>query len=559
MNFFEKLTQNVSIKAQLFVIFVLVLAAILIPGNIAGTSLNELTTDYSVLSNTHIPIVTALEEAQVAGSRIISSTNELVLDYSLSLQELGEEEGEEGEEEEGGEALQITEAITDYTEAVTLYRTLAEDLANEDFELVEDVETAGQNLINTANEVAEMVEEGASLEEIAEVREEIEELEEEFFLAIDAGLEEENEEFKALENEVSTLFTTTTNQLFTVMAVLGVVIALAVFFIGRAIVKSVVSLRDTADAMQRGDLSARTPLTSSNEIGRLGQAFNYMAASVQEREQELQATNESLEQRVAERTADLKKARDEAVAARRMADENSRLKSEFLSTMSHELRTPLNAIEGFTSIMLSGMGIELSPRAEDMVKRVSANSKRLLQLINDFLDLSRIEAGRLELAPSPVSPTKLAESWRSQVSVLAEEKGVAFNINIDPELPHTLMVDEDALSKIGINLLGNAFKFTRDGSVTLTITRDTNTWEIAVADTGIGIPVHAREYIFEEFRQVDGSSKREFGGTGLGLSLVQKLSRAMGGRVSLESEVGEGSTFTVTLPLVMVKEEGVTA
>ena len=132
--------------------------------------------------------------------------------------------------------------------------------------------------------------------------------------------------------------------------------------------------------------------------------------------------------------------------------------------MSHELRTPLNAIEGFTSIMLSGMGVELSPKAEDMVQRVSANSKRLLDLINDFLDLSRIESGRLELIRGPISPQQLARKWQNEVSVLAEEKNLDFVVTVDPALPETIIEDDDALSKITINLLSNAFKFTHEGT-----------------------------------------------------------------------------------------------
>jgi signal transduction histidine kinase len=212
--------------------------------------------------------------------------------------------------------------------------------------------------------------------------------------------------------------------------------------------------------------------------------------------------------------------------------------------------------------MLGGMGIELSSRAEEMVRRVSSNSKRLLSLINDFLDLSRIESGRLELVQEPLSPTTLAQKWQKEVGILAEGKGIAFGVDVDPSLPEIVYGDEDALSKIAVNLLGNAFKFTRQGSVSLYLGRDDDKWTIIVSDTGIGIPPHAREYIFDEFRQVDSSSKREFGGTGLGLALVQKLSRALGGSVSLQSEVGAGSTFTVTLPLITELEgqtEGVLA
>jgi two-component system sensor kinase len=319
----------------------------------------------------------------------------------------------------------------------------------------------------------------------------------------------------------------------------------------RRLASPITRLTHTANQFANGDLKVRAHIRGGNEIGVLATAFNGMAQSIGERQTQLTEFNQTLERRVIERTREMQQARDAALTAQRIAQENSRLKSEFLSTMSHELRTPLNAIEGFTSIMLNGMGITLEPRAEDMVKRISANSKRLLQLINDFLDLSRIESGRLEIIHVPIVPSEIAEKWRSQVSVLGEEKGIPLDIEIDPALPPVLLSDEDALSKIAINLLSNAFKFTHAGRVTLRLARAGADWAVIVRDTGIGIPAHAREYIFEEFRQVDGSSKRLYGGTGLGLALVQKLSRALGGSVALETEVGKGSTFSVILPLIV--------
>ena len=329
----------------------------------------------------------------------------------------------------------------------------------------------------------------------------------------------------------------------TVLAfIVSAIVVLISLVVTTLLTRPIREITNSASAIAQGHFDERVSLRSSDEMGVMAAAFNDMAQAVQDR------------------TRQMEEARDEALTAQRIAKENSRLKSEFLSTMSHELRTPLNAIEGFTSIMLSGMGIELSPRAEDMVRRVSSNSKRLLNLINDFLDLSRIEAGRLELVSSPVSLTVLAQKWRNEVSVLADGKGLDFDVIVDPTLPPAIFGDEDALSKIAVNLLGNAFKFTQQGQVTLELSRAETNWTLAVSDTGIGIPMHAREYIFEEFRQVDGSSKRLYGGTGLGLSLVQKLARAMGGNVSLQSEVGKGSTFTVMLPLVVAAvEEGAVA
>ena len=255
-------------------------------------------------------------------------------------------------------------------------------------------------------------------------------------------------------------------------------------------------------------------------------------------------------QAVQGREIDLKQARDEALVAQRIAQETTRVKSEFLSTMSHELRTPMNAIEGYTSVMLKHMaGVEFNDKTERYLKKVQTNSQRLLALINDFLDLSRIEAGRLELANLPMCPEETAKQWKESLSVLAESKNLAFELQIDPTLPEIIYCDEESLTKIAINLVGNAIKFTEAGSVTVSLQTCANQMELKVSDTGIGIPAHARDFIFDEFRQVDQSSKRKYGGTGLGLAIVQKLTRAMGGTVTLQSKVGVGSVFTVLLPL----------
>jgi signal transduction histidine kinase len=318
------------------------------------------------------------------------------------------------------------------------------------------------------------------------------------------------------------------------------VIIVTINLLQRFVFKRLEKLQAAANQVTAGDLNVQVPIRRMDEIGVLTNAFNIMTTTLNKN------------------TEDLRHARDEAINAKEIAQENNRLKSEFLSTMSHELRTPLNAIEGFTGIMLGGMGVDLDLKARGMVERISTNSKRLIDLVNDFLDLSRIESGRMELVDVAFSPSDLVEKWRKQLSVLADQKNLLFLVNVDPALPSRLLGDDDALSKIGQNLLSNAFKFTEKGRVTLDVKRKDETWQIIVSDTGIGIPSHAHEYIFDEFRQVDGSSTRKYGGTGLGLAIVQKLVRLMGGTIQLESQVGEGSTFTVTLPLKPVESQSVT-
>jgi signal transduction histidine kinase len=316
-------------------------------------------------------------------------------------------------------------------------------------------------------------------------------------------------------------------------------------------VKPIVKMARVAEAIQGGDLSAQADEKGSDEISALGRAFNKMTSQLRQTLTGLQDNITNLEKARLEREALIK----DLQIAKRIADENSRLKSEFLSTMSHELRTPMNAIEGFTSIMLKRMGGAVyNEKTERYLTKVQANSARLLHLINDFLDLSRIESGRLEMADMPISPVEMVGKWKNDLSVLAEGKNITFETLVDPTLPNTIYGDEENLSKIATNLLGNAFKFTTEGSVTLKLERQDGQMAIQVTDTGIGIPPHAREFIFDEFRQVDQSSKRQYGGTGLGLAIVQKLTRAMGGTISVESEVGKGSTFTVLIPIRTERE-----
>jgi signal transduction histidine kinase len=245
----------------------------------------------------------------------------------------------------------------------------------------------------------------------------------------------------------------------------------------------------------------------------------------------------------------LKRSNSELVQAKALAQESARLKSEFLNTMSHELRTPLNAITGFTGIMLGGMGGEIDEDAEYMLERIDSNGKRLLTLINDVLDIAKIEAGRLEVVWEPISIPNLISQWNSTIEPLSRNKGLSFQSRVEADMPPTLYGDAERLTQIATNLLSNAIKFTHAGAIELVVKRMESSWQIVVTDTGIGIPPHALHYIFEEFRQIDGSTRRSYGGSGLGLAIVRNLCRVMEGTVDVQSELNKGSTFTVTLPL----------
>jgi len=219
--------------------------------------------------------------------------------------------------------------------------------------------------------------------------------------------------------------------------------------------------------------------------------------------------------------------------------------------MSHELRTPLNAITGYTSITLEGMSGEIDDEARFMLQRVLLNGEHLLGLINQILDLAKIESGRVVIMPRPFNPRELSEQWQKQIGVLAAKKHIEFLTVIEEKMPPMLVGDPERISQVVLNLLSNAIKFTDKGCVTLDMRLQQNLWEVRVSDTGVGIPPHALDLIFEEFRQADNSSTRQHGGTGLGLTISRNLSRMMNGSLNVQSELGKGSTFILQLPLAI--------
>ncbi|MDQ4061164.1 MAG: PAS-domain containing protein [Pseudomonadota bacterium] len=235
------------------------------------------------------------------------------------------------------------------------------------------------------------------------------------------------------------------------------------------------------------------------------------------------------------------------------AEEASRAKSEFLANMSHELRTPMNAIIGFTRIVMRRSQDVLPPRQRENLEKILTSANHLLGLINDILDLSKIEAGRMEVRAREFTLERLIDECLRTIEPMVE-RGVALEKDIDGALP-SLFNDDEKLRQILTNLLSNAAKFTARGRIRVSARRSGETVEIAVSDTGIGIAEEARDLVFEEFRQVDSSSTRRHGGTGLGLSISRHLARLIGGDIRLDSAVGVGSTFTVNLPLRYAGED----
>ena len=313
------------------------------------------------------------------------------------------------------------------------------------------------------------------------------------------------------------------------------ILILIIYMTLKKIVDPISVLKDGVARIGSGSLDHTIVIRTGDEIEDLANEFNNMTS-------ELKSLYGGLEKKVQERTAELE-------ASNMELEKANRLKSDFLANMSHELRTPLNSIIGFSEVLLDGLYGDISDKQEKYLGNINKSGKHLLELINSILDLSKIEAGRMEFHPEILSFKPAVKEVENIIKPLAMKKAINLTFLIDENIEE-ISADRLKLKQIFYNLIGNAIKFTPEGgAVKVEAKKDEGNIVVSIKDTGIGIKEDELDLIFESFRQADGSHSRDFEGTGLGLTLTRKFVEMHGGKIRAESSEGQGSSFIFTLPI----------
>jgi signal transduction histidine kinase len=517
-----------NLRTRLSLIIVLQFVFGLIGATASYLTIDSIRSNFDRLANDNLPVSLSLQELAYRGSRVNSSVNELIADLVLREEEEAAQgeaslpaESEEAEARASGEQTEIVENVEAFIAELDNYRALLTRASVPDPAAFAEVIAIGERLIAAARTIR--LDERVNLAELTEVRELLEDIEDEFVAQTEQLIAQEAEQLA--ESQAAVTAAAQSNVVaFIALIVIAILTLIAVnVYLRRTILKPLGQLTETAAKLKAGDLTARSAITSSDELGQFASAFNTMADSIQTKIAETEA-------------------------ARAAAEESSRVKSAFLASMSHELRTPLNAVINFTRFVVDGDMGEVNQEQADILNEVVGSGRHLLSLINDVLDMSKIESGSLNLfVEDDISLNSLIDRAISTGESLLIGKPVRIVRDVEADLP-LMRGDRQRILQILLNIISNACKFTEEGTITVRVRRQGDEVLIAVTDTGVGIKPEDQPLVFDAFRQTT-SGLRQAGGTGLGMPIARSLAQAHGGRIWLESTWNIGTTFHVALPI----------
>lgn len=514
-----------NIRLKLILGFVGVVLILIVVNAINLYTGNNLINRFETLSNDDARALLALGQIEASLNRMQGEA----VSIALILHEAEYVTGAELEEalaEVEDELIELDVALANVQRWTTQYRHTSPDNAL----LADQIKASAEDMYQVSLELVRLKQAGVEGSEILVAFEVLEDIEEDVLPFLDRAILDAD---GALEMDQVAVSATATNASLFNLIILVVAVLITgggSFVLIRNVTNPIHKLQQAAQQIEAGDPHVQVDLDTEDEFARLAHAFNAMSTAITDRENSLTAANAQLQ-------------------------EANLFKAQMLANVSHDLRTPLGAVLGHAEMLKNGVHGPMDSNQQKFLNRIIHNTRGLTDMVNLLLVQSRLDAGTVQINMASLYTDEILEYADMNFMNQAESKKLELLLKREDTVPDTLVSDETRIQQIVQNLLGNALKFTTEGYVSLRLfCPDASHWAIEVADSGAGIPDNAHEYIFESFRQVDGTTTRKHGGSGLGLSIVQQLVTMMDGEITLNSAVGRGSTFTVTFPLILDEE-----
>lgn len=511
---------------------------------------------YDGIAEVNLPAIEELENLRFAGLRVVASVSEIALIKAARSVVIGRAGAASLDQGEGEEEALISDAGVAFEEARQNYAALVRRAGTAHAASgLTAITASGAALRRLGEELIALKLDGQSGLEILNKKEELERAEKLYLSRVDAAIADQKEILRQHRSAMDRTLMTTTRQVL--LVVVGALLASLLIGVSLALIISRPLVRLTAavtaisegqlehaEALSLGKSAAQPGRLFRDEAGALAAAFTRMVERLRDSRAEVESYQGSLEQKVLERTAELRRSTEEAEAA-------NRAKSEFLANMSHEIRTPMNGVLGMTELLTA---TTLDERQGKYARAIHQSAESLLGIIDDVLDFSKIEAGRMDLDVGVFDVREVVEDAVELLSERASRKNLDLVCDIPPVVATSVLGDGARLRQVLVNLVGNAVKFTEQGQVVVRVREAAGTATVAqlyfaIEDSGIGIKPENQARIFESFSQEDGSTTRRYGGTGLGLAISSQLVGLMGSRIEVSSQPGAGATFSFTLEL----------